>query len=91
MNIQRRIQLGAAGVIANGALALGLLWAVPANASCSSTGFSECLDPNTCPAQIAADCAARKPPGCTVSGTVCIPNYVPQCGLFLHQAICSYS
>jgi hypothetical protein len=87
MNMQKKIQIVSAGVIANSALALGLFWALPASASCSDPGFSECLPPSICSTKIAADCAARKPAGCTVAGTQCIPHGIG-CGADL--GVCSY-
>lgn len=90
MNVQKTLQIISAAVIANGAVALGLLWSLPASASCSEPGFSECLEPSVCPTQIAADCAARKPAGCNVSGTVCLPFEPGTCPGDQVLGVCSY-
>ena len=75
MNAHRRIQIFSAAVIANGALALGILWAIPAHATdCASFDFAECFPTTACSADIAAACVARKPAGCSVSSTVCLPG-----------------
>jgi len=74
MNINRKIQLTAAAVIANGMLALGLLSPRPAVAATCSPIRSPCL-PGAL-AQCAADgtqfCRFMTPAGCTYVGDECL-------------------
>lgn len=72
MNINRKIQLAAASVIANGLLALGLLSAAPAvAATCNTTQFCFRGDHTYCVATGVSFCDARMPSGCTLSQAVC--------------------
>jgi hypothetical protein len=72
MNINRKIQLIASSVIANGALALGLLSSSPALATtCGHTEY--CVPLSTCQNDISSYCALRTPAGCTfdLGGSFC--------------------
>ena len=70
MNINRKIQLAAAAVIANGALALGLVTPVPALASTCPNKLI-CAPVGACQDPVFArnECQLHASPGCTaVSG-----------------------
>lgn len=89
MNIYRKIQLTAAVVVANGALALGILSPSAAvAASCLSTKIQVCLVSN-CPnpLQVAQICRTIAPPNCTYVGSIC--RIAGQCGGF-GQITCVY-
>lgn len=73
MNISRKIQLTAAAVIANSALALGLLSAGPAFATTCNPRTSCFADNATCQAAGPA-CAIAPPPGCRFVTFFCIAN-----------------
>jgi hypothetical protein len=67
MNAYRKIQVGAAAVIANGAFALGLLSSGPALAGTCGPVTFHCLFGNygECTLYGAAACQGATPPGCT--------------------------
>jgi len=78
MNVNRKIQLAAIAVIANGALALSLLSSGPAFAASCGPKFIGCIPVTNC--QYAQPfCTQLAPPGCVVTGescTPCIPGYL---------------
>jgi hypothetical protein len=87
MNTNRKIQLAAAAVIANGALALGLL--SPSSARAAGCGVKYvCVTGtiNFCIADTGAACVEATPPGCTISGQVC----EGECGVGKVEAACLY-
>lgn len=87
MNINRKIQLAAAAVIANGALALGLLSPSPASAgSCNPEVF--CVSQTTCGAY-AEYCAYYLPPGCQLTDSACLYPQHDSCG-DLYPVLCNY-
>ncbi len=74
MNVNRKIQLAAAGVIVNGALGLGLLASSPALATTCGP-IVECFPSGFCngilPTQF---CMSAEPPGCTFVSAGCVLN-----------------
>jgi hypothetical protein len=90
MNTYRKIQLSAAAVIANGALALGLLSPSPARATtcgqltlCSTfSGEAQCL------VEKASFCEAYTPAGCTYTSSYCTPTL---CILNHLEVVCTYT
>jgi hypothetical protein len=72
MNINRKIQLTAAAVIANSVLALSLLSPDLALANTCGTSI-KCLSAAYCqsPSVRAAVCTAGRPPGCIYIGSTC--------------------
>ena len=80
MHIRRKLQWGAAAVIANGLLALTAMSPRPALASsCSSHDLLHCID--TCEPSVCQPVA-----GCTL--TVLCPN---ACGFGRQGTLCSYN
>jgi hypothetical protein len=71
ISIQRRIQLGAATVVATGLLALSLLPTIALANPCSS--FALCKSQCGTQSQDTAWCQAAAPAGCTVTSTACGP------------------
>jgi hypothetical protein len=71
MNINRKIQLAASVVIANGALALGLLSSGSAlAATCLPKSF--CVTQSQCVLPMSLTfCRATVPPGCSLAGAGC--------------------
>jgi hypothetical protein len=89
MNINRKIQLVATAVIANGALALGLLSPTPAFATTCGPKVV-CASSNDCANGIQlADCYAATPPGCQVVAASSCYNY-GSCGLNTAEVECFY-
>ena len=80
METKRKLQFGAAAVTANALLALGLLSASPAFASCAIS------HKNVCVCQTIAGCQVLAPPGCTAVSSTCTPFQCP--GGFVN--ICGY-
>jgi hypothetical protein len=92
MNINRKIQLTAACVIANGALALGLLAAGPALATtCGTTMKVICVASGVCQNQenLTAQCQGAAAPGCVAifGDNHCLPD---GCGGSDVEAVCEY-
>jgi hypothetical protein len=91
MNFNRKIQLAAAAVAVNGALALGFLYPSPALATtCGPQAF--CQPQGVCeiPSNAAATCAGLAPAGCTYASSYCsypslggcspiLPSYLLTC------------
>jgi hypothetical protein len=73
MNAHRKIQLSAAAVIANGALALSLLSPGPASASSCGSKNIGCQIESPCSAAGFQLCPHFAPPGCTYFGAQCVP------------------
>jgi hypothetical protein len=69
MDIQRKLQLGAAGVILNGILVLSALYPGIAEAACQ-TSLAGCTLSTSCPLNPTAFCEALQP-GCTVTQHFC--------------------
>jgi hypothetical protein len=85
MEIKRKIQIGAAAVVANGLMALAALQPRAALAvSCTDRGICGC-------GYTLANCQAIAPPGCTATSLVCALNY--SCGFASMSpfTICRYS
>lgn len=71
MNIKRRIQLTAAAVIANGAVALAMMSPTPTlAAACADIGF--CWSATFCPSLHKALCNAKLPAGCVLASSSCV-------------------
>jgi hypothetical protein len=85
MEITRKLQLGAAAVIANGLLALTAMTPTPAFANpCNAVRKCGC-DMNL------ADCAAIAPPGCTATSVTCsIDTFCRPPGL-LPYTVCHFA
>jgi len=86
--IHRNIRLLSSGIIAGGALAMGLTWALPARAnSCSSYDKSWCFA-TSCTELIHSFCETNAPPGCTINGYCLLPN---TCGGGGQEGECLYN
>jgi hypothetical protein len=89
MNITRKIQLTAAAVVANGALALGLVSGSALAATCPQKCFDSGPYPGGCPnSGIQTICTAVAPPGCTFASYQCIFN--EQCAPLAYGFVCYY-
>jgi hypothetical protein len=93
MESKRKIQFGAAAVVANGLLALSAMHPLPAFANpCSS--FDACgLPQGACtPANATNLCNGRAPAGCTVTSYTCTANLcaVVGGGIPLYNVTCNF-
>ena len=90
MNANRKIQLAAAVVIANGLLAVGVMGPSLAIAS-SCTNQAFCVSRNECQLATATVCNDNLPPGCTLNYAFCLaPSQGPYCSGNLYPVLCSY-
>jgi hypothetical protein len=92
MNINRKIQLAAAAVALNGALALSLLSSSPALASTCGTPIKIiCQSSHSlCLADGASICAANAAPGCTLTAWGCSADGPAPCFGAGGGLVCDY-
>lgn len=89
MNPYRKIQMSAAAVIANGALALGLSSSSPALATtCNPHAY--CVLQGMCQVEAMAICTSEAPPGCTYSSSLCSYPSHSGCSNNLYLLYCQY-
>jgi len=89
MNINRKFQLAALAVVANGALALGLLSPHPALAA-TCGGRSICVSQFSCQNQQTQACNSIKPPGCTLVSSVCTYPDHTLCFGNTYRVLCNF-
>ncbi len=89
------IRMAAIAVVANGAIALGLMSPNVALAdTCSAANGNKCDSLGICPGGNAnAECAAYAPPGCKVLQAACLPYPLFKCSFNsnIREVGCTYT